>query len=186
LNNPLRYVDPDGQLEYETELLGKKIKVKISDEIEKADRDKIKESLNSAIARINAGADKLTTAEKKAINSMNGIEVRNDINGTFLNTNNKVLNMKQSLAEHPKPDFLIAAIIHESFHADQSRRKLSFDGVENALNREKEASAFAVKVCQQMGLSSEAIDAYKRDAREGHRAPPGRIYVKSPKKKKTP
>jgi RHS repeat-associated protein len=33
LNNPLRYVDPDGLMEYETELLGKKIKVKISDNL---------------------------------------------------------------------------------------------------------------------------------------------------------
>jgi len=40
LNNPLRYVDPDGLMEYETELLGKKIKVKISDNLKSEDGKK--------------------------------------------------------------------------------------------------------------------------------------------------
>ena len=42
LNNPLRYVDPDGLMEYETELLGKKIKVKISDNLKSAEGQKLK------------------------------------------------------------------------------------------------------------------------------------------------
>jgi RHS repeat-associated protein len=186
LNNPLRYVDPDGQLEYNAELLGKKIKIKISNNIEKNEQEAIKANLNAAIAKINEGADKLTADEKQAINSMNGIEVRNDINGSFFNPANKVINMKQRLAEHPTLDFLVAAIIHESFHAHQFRREMSFDGEENKLNREKEASAFAVDVGKKIGLSGQVIESYQRDAKEGHRAPSGAIYVKPPKKKNTP
>jgi RHS repeat-associated protein len=184
LNNPLKYVDPDGQLEYETELLGKKIKVKISDKIEKNEQDAIKKNLDAAIAKINQGADNLTSDEIKAINSMKGIEVRNDVRGSFMNLNNKVFNMKQSFAENPNLDFLVAGIIHDSFHADQARRGLSFEGDENGRNREKEASAFALDVAQRIGLSNQVIEAYKRDAKEGHLAPPGSIYVKPPKKKK--
>src|SRR5256885_11701971 len=42
LNNPLKYVDPDGLYEYEAELLGKKIKVHIDDSILKKDPDALK------------------------------------------------------------------------------------------------------------------------------------------------
>ncbi len=38
LNNPLKYVDPDGLFEYETDLLGQKIKVHVDDEIIKKDK----------------------------------------------------------------------------------------------------------------------------------------------------
>ncbi len=105
--------DPDGMKdeEYEVVLLDKKIKIKISNKIEKEDRDKIKERLNAAIAKINAGADKLTTEEKKAINSMNGIEVRTDISYSFTNTNNKVFNMMPSSVMVGSLDSLTGAII---------------------------------------------------------------------------
>lgn len=145
LNNPLRYVDPDGMKdeEYEVVLLDKKIKIKISDKIEKADRDKIKERLNGAIAKINAGADKLTTEQKKAINSMNGIEVRTDIDSSFMNLNNKVFNVMPSVVLIGSLDNVTGAIIHESFHSDQGRRGLSFEFGEKLENREKEAYGFA-------------------------------------------
>ena len=94
--------------------------------------------------------------------------------------------MKQSFAENPNLDFLVAGIIHDSFHADQARWGLSFNGDENGRNREKEASAFTLDVAQRIGLSNQVIDAYKRDATEGHLAPPGSIYVKPPKEKKNP
>jgi hypothetical protein len=105
--------DPDGMKdeEYEVVLLDKKIKIKISNKIEKEDRDKIKERLNAAIAKINAGADKLTTEEKKTINSMNGIELRTDISYSFTNTNNKVFNMMPSSVMVGSLDSLTGAII---------------------------------------------------------------------------
>ncbi|HZE72693.1 MAG TPA: hypothetical protein VE135_24545 [Pyrinomonadaceae bacterium] len=71
LNNPVKYVDPDGLYEYETKLLGKKLKVNISDKIDKKQQEAIKTNLDKAIAKINAGADKLTFEQVKAINSMN-------------------------------------------------------------------------------------------------------------------
>jgi len=121
---------------YEVVLLDKKIKIKISNKIEKEDRDKIKERLNAAIAKINAGADKLTTEEKKTINSMNGIEVRTDISYSFTNTNNKVFNMMPSSVMVGSLDSLTGAIIHDSYHSDQARRGLSFEGNETFEKRE--------------------------------------------------
>jgi RHS repeat-associated protein len=183
LNNPLRYLDPDGRLEYETELLGKKIKVKISDKIDRKEQEGIKANIDKAIAKINAGADKLTSEQTKAINSMRGIEIRNDIKFSFMNTNNKVFNIKQTLAETPDVDWLAGAIIHDSFHADQARRGLSSEGDKNGLAREKEASAFAADVAERIGLDRKTVDALKKDAIEGHRAPPSSPYTRPPKKK---
>jgi RHS repeat-associated protein len=184
LNNPLRYVDPDGLIEYEIELLGKKIKVKISDKIDKTEQDAIKKNIDNAVAKINAGAHKLTTEQIKAINSMKGIEVRNDIRISFMNPESKVFNIKQSLGETPDSDWLTAAIIHDSFHAHQARRRLSFEG-ENGRDREKEASAFAADVAERLGLDSKTIDNLKRHAQVGN-LPPRKSPYTRPRKKKTP
>jgi uncharacterized protein RhaS with RHS repeats len=192
LNNPLRYIDPDGNLEYETELLGKMVKINITDKIEKSEQEEIKTRLDAAIAKINAGAEQLTSEQIHAINSLKRIEIRNDVRATFTNPNNKVLNMTTRLAQHPTLDYLAIAIIHESYHADQIRRGLPFNGVssdgkDNYGKREMEASGFAVDVGKQIGLAKEVIDTYAIDAKKGHGPVPGSIYVKPlQKKKKTP
>ena len=163
--------------------MGRKIKVKISDKIDKKEQEGIKANIDKAIAKINAGADKLTSEQTKAINSMKGIEVRNDIKFSFMNTNNKVFNIKQSFAETPDVDWLAGGIIHDSFHADQARRGLSFEGDKNGLAREKEASSFTADVAERIGLDRNTIDALKKDSREGHRAPSSSPYTRPPKKK---
>jgi hypothetical protein len=184
LNNPLRYVDPDGLEEYEAVLLGKKIKVKISNDIDKKERNAIKENINKAIARINEGTDKLSSDQIKAINSMKGIEVRNDIKFPFMNPESKVFNMNQSRAENPNLDNLTADIIHDSFHTDQMNRGLSFKTPEDQRIREQEASAFTIEVGERIGLSKTTIDLFREDARTGHTTPRSSPYTKPPKKKK--
>jgi hypothetical protein len=118
---------------------------------------------------------------------MKGIEVRNDVRGSFTNPANSVSNVKQSLAETPDLDWLTGAIIHDSFHPYQFERGLSFEGEKNgeknALTREKEASAFAADVAERIGLSTETIERLRRDAREGHIFPTTSPYTRPPKKK---
>jgi len=189
LNNPLRYLDPDGMKdeEYDIVLLDKKIKVKISDEIEKTDREKIKERLNDAIAKINAGADKLTTEVKKAINSMKGIEVRTDINYSFTNVNNKTFNMMPSSILVGSLDTLTGAIIHDSFHSDQARRGLSFEGEKNLVDREKEAYSFAADVAEKIGLDKTVVEWLRNDSKVYRITPaqsPNRPAYKRPLKKR--
>lgn len=159
--------------------------MKISDKIDKTTQDDIKKSLDNAIAKINAGAEKLTPEETEAINSMNGIEVRNDISFSFMNLNNGVFNMTPSRASNPNVDFLASDLIHDSFHKDQSNRGLSFKSKKNNLAREKEASAFALGVAEKIGLSSQVLDSLKKDAQEGHLTTESTPYKKPPKKKST-
>jgi len=192
LNNPLRYVDPDGLMEYETELLGKKIKVKISDNLKsaegqklkgddlKAAQEKIKNNIDGAIAKINSGADKLTSEQKTAINSMKGIEVRTDISAPGMNTESKVFYLTPQFARTDSLDTLTAAIVHDSYHADQARRGVKSSGLE----AEKQASAFALGVFDKIGITdARLISDYQKDAREGH-GPWGQRT--RPPKKKTP
>jgi Zn-dependent metalloprotease len=178
----LKYIDPDGRYEYETELLGKKIKIKISEDIRKKDPEafkKIKTQIDNAIAKINAGKDNLKPEQVKAINSMKGIEVRNDISFSFMNPNNKVFNITQRFAEGGDPDWFTGAIIHDAFHADQARRGAKVSGIE----REKEASRFAADVAERLGLSPRTIEGFRKDAKEGHSTPKKSPYTKPPKKK---
>jgi len=183
LNNPLKYVDPDGWLEYETELLGKKIKVKISDEIGKKEQDAIRKNIDSAIAKINDGADKLTSEQTKAINSMNGIEVGGRFSRSGMDPNRKVFLITERFAKTQDLDWLTGAIIHDSYHADQMRRGEKYSG----LDAERRASAFAADVAERIGLNSATIKALNRDAIEGHPEPPFKILQKSrPPKKKSP
>ena len=149
----------------------------------KEDQANIKKRIDEAIARINKGADKLTPDQIKTINKMNGIEVRNDISGSFMHPVNYYFQIKQTLAETPDNNYLSGAIIHDSFHPSQMQQGLSFEGEENRRDREREASSFAADVAERIGLSQSTIEAFKRDTKQGHIIPNRSIYTRPPKKK---
>ncbi len=155
LNNPLRYVDPDGRKdeEYEVELLGKKIKVKISDKLDNDTRAAIKENINAAIARINEGKDNLTKDQIKQINRMSGITVSPDFRASGMNKAAAVFQMTpQSVTASSSIDFLAGAILHDDRHLGQSDPE---PDTEKFINNEKEASAFAADVARRIHLDNE-------------------------------
>jgi RHS repeat-associated protein len=168
LNNPLRYVDPDGLMSYEAELLGKKIKIHIDDSILKKDPGalkRIQDNLQKAFDKINAGADKLTKEQKESIGSMKGISVSRSgaigmSGGTFQIT--------QRMAENPNVDKLSADIIHDSRHAEQAKRGLSYNE-KTAIPMEMEASQFTVGVINNIGgWDAKVVKGYEQDAATGH------------------
>jgi hypothetical protein len=158
-------------MEYETELLGEKIKVKISDNLKSEDgkkklkgddlkkaQEKIKQNIDNAIAKINSGRDRLTSQQITVINSLKRIEVRTDI--PYPGASGSTFMMTQRYSETDDPETLPAAIIHEARHADQKRR--------GAPLSEKDASAFTWPILEKLGMSNRIIEVYKRDAKEGH------------------
>jgi RHS repeat-associated protein len=152
LNNPLKYVDPDGLYEYEAELLGKKIKVHIDDSIIKNKKDpdalkRIQENLQKAFDKINAGADKLTKEQIQSIGSLNGLSVSK---GGAIGMTGGTFQITQRMAENPNLDKLSADNIHDSRHGEQSKRGLSYNE-QTAIPREMEASQFAVGVMKSTG-----------------------------------
>jgi len=168
LNNPLRYVDPDGFYEYETELLGQKIKVHIDDSIIKKDKDalnRIKVNLQKVFDKINSGATKLTADQVESIHSQNRIYVSND---NPIGTAGDTFHITQRMAENPNIDKLAGDIIHDSRHSEQSARGLSYNEA-NAITMEQEASQFAVDVMNNTGgWDADVFKGYQDDARTGH------------------
>ena len=175
LNNPLKYVDPDGLMEYETELLGQKIKVKISDNFKSEDgkqklngkalkkaQAKIKQNIDNAIAKINSGRDLLTPDQIGVINSMKAIEVRTDI--PYPGMSGSTFMMTPRYTETGDPETLPAAFIHEAAHAYQIRQ----GSPTNRMEMEKQASAFTWPILEKLGMSQRIIEAFKKDAKEGH------------------
>jgi len=180
LNNPLKYVDPDGLYEYEAELLGKKIKVHIDDSILKKDPDALKRiqgNLQKAFDKINAGADKLTKEQIQSIGSMKGVSVLTRTTGGM---NGSTYEMKQTMAENPNIDNLASGMIHDSRHAEQFRRGIDFSP-ETAIPMEMEASQFTVDVMKNIGtFDASTMKTYEDDARSGH------LYQRGWKDKSTP
>jgi RHS repeat-associated protein len=168
LNNPLRYVDPDGLIEYETELLGQKIKVHIDDSIIKNDPDalkRIQDNLQKGFDKINSGAASLSEDQIESIHSQNRIYVSNDNPG---GTMGGTYYMTQREAENPNIDKMAADIIHDSRHSEQFARGISYNE-KNAIPMEREASLFTVGVITNIGgWSADVIEAYEVDAITGH------------------
>lgn len=166
LNNPLRYVDPDGLLEYETKLFGKKITVEISDKIDKKTQEAIKKEIDNSIAKLNAGHDKITNAQMKVIKLLNGIYVGpNNSTHLGMEMGSGIMNFRQRDIGPTgySGDFLTGAIIHDTFHLYQQNQGIDLDR-----NAEKKASAFAVDVGTRIGLDSQVIDWLKKDVITGH------------------
>lgn len=180
LNNPLKYVDPDGLYEYEAELLSKKIKVHIDCSILKKDPDALKRiqgNLQKAFDKINAGADKLTKDQIQSIGSMSRISVSNQ---QFLGMNGSTFQITQRTAENPNIDKLSGDIIHDSRHEEQSKRGLSYNET-TAIPMEMEASQFAVGVMRNAGgWDAHVLKGFEDDAQTGH-LPPGWKDKSTPK-----
>jgi hypothetical protein len=76
-------------------------------------------------------------------------------------------------------DGLTAAVIHDSFHADQKRRSVKSSG----RNAEIEASTFAVPILEKLGVDEHIINTYREDAKRGH---PPWTETRKPPKMRTP
>jgi len=171
LNNPLKYVDPDGLYEYEAEFLGKKIKVHIDDSILKKDSDalkRIQDNLQRVFNKVNAGADKLSTEQKQSIGNLSRISVSNQ---QLIGMTGGTFQISQRMAENPNIDKLASDIIHDSRHAEQVNRGLTYNNT-NAVPMEMEASQFTVDVMKNIGgWDANVLKDYEDDARTGHLRP---------------
>jgi hypothetical protein len=166
LNNPLRYTDPTGLLEYETTLLGQKIKVNISDSISKDEQEIIKKKIDGAITLINDNASNITKEQQAIIRNITGINVvengENNVSrsgidletGVFTITKMPDIIYSSDDKNYPSSEWVAGIIIHDSFHPDQYKRGLKFDTGEEGGNREREANAFTATITKAMGFDN--------------------------------
>ena len=118
LNNPLRFVDPDGCKDYEVtpvQLRGKTIKIEISMKLSADERAEILKKLKAAIARINEAKD-LTKEEIKQIHKLNGIQVNPDFQRSGMNKAADLFMMTPYSVVVGRVDSLSGQIIHDTGH----------------------------------------------------------------------
>jgi RHS repeat-associated protein len=191
LNNPLKFIDPDGldpeQFdEYKRTLLGKDITIKISREFDEKQRSAILNQIDAAINKINDGIQEglkeaytLNSKEIEAVTSLNGLTVTDKIawshmdvkTGTFMITSAQVLNGEN--------DGLVGSIVHDSLHKAQANHGKDYGG-EKA---EMQASDFALGVALKLQLNEQTIQNLCRDSKFGHKVSSNNPY-KTPKQNK--
>ena len=77
--------------------------------------------------------------------------------------------ISQRIAENPNIDKLSADIIHDSRHAEQEKRGLSYSET-TVIPMEMEASQFTVGVIRNIGgWDARVLKDFEEDARTGHR-----------------
>jgi hypothetical protein len=147
--------------------LGKKIKIHIDDSLLKKDPNalkRIQDNLQKAFDKINSGADKLTKDQINSIASMSGISIGKHVVGMVGST----FQITQRMAENPSVDQLSAGIIHDSRHAEQFKRGLSYND-KTAIPMEMEASQFTVEVLNSIGgWDAGVVKLFENDAKTGH------------------
>ena len=179
LNNPLKYVDPDGRkekdIEYKRILLDKPFTIKFSPKIDEKTRTEVLANIDRSIEKINNPENHaLTPEEKRVITSMKGIKVTPDI--AYEHMTKQTFMVRPSWVLNQDNDSLTASIIHDSYHASTGRA--------NSLDEEQKASSFAIGPALKIGISDYIIQWLCVDAKEGHTASQKNPYDLKKKKAK--
>jgi hypothetical protein len=127
-------------------------------------QEALRDKVMASLTRINDAADAniLTVEQIRAMKSMKGVEIRADIVYSVMRSRTFVLT--QHMVAVSSSDSLTAAIVHDSYHADQQRR-FAMDIGEKA---ERQASCFAVPILKKIGVDAASIATYEKDCIMGH------------------
>jgi RHS repeat-associated protein len=177
LNNPLKFIDPDGRSEdntFHANLLGQDVTIVVDKKILKQDSNalaKVKESITKAFDKINqANKDKpFTQGQLDSIHRLDNIQVtanRTGAEGMVGNT----FYLQFNHATNPNIYVLSGDIMHDSRHAEQAARGLSYNE-KTAIPMEMEASTFVLGIIETRGWSNESINGFRQDAAQGHLPP---------------
>ena len=170
LNNPLKFIDPDGWSEANTftrNLLGQDVTIVVDKKILKKDADalaKVKESITKAFDKINqAHKDKAFTQEQlDSIHRLDKIQVTPNKTGAEGMVGNTFY-LQFNHASNPNIDVLSGNIMHDARHSEQMARGISY-GEKNAIPMEMEASSFVLGIIVTRGWSESSIQGFCRDS----------------------
>lgn len=123
-NNPLRFVDPTGLLDYEATLLGRTLKVHIDDTLTEKQQLALKARLDSAFKNINKNQKKLSNDEKTILGAIRSVNVDQSFKRDHVIENKGELRLASSNTNSvlfASREYLGSAIAHDSFHVGLSR-----------------------------------------------------------------
>lgn len=167
VDNPLRFVDPNGMLSYETTVLGATVHVHIDDDLNKEIQQELKAKIDEAFARINAGKEGLSQQEQGIVKLIKSLDVRNVASSVDPQTGKFSMNSLH-LAMQSSENFA-ADYLHDSKHVFNAkplnpvytewfvgRFRQSFEELD-----ERDASEFAVQTSAKLNLNPDATWKYQ-------------------------
>ncbi len=152
LNNPLKFTDPDGLLEYIAKLLGKDIKVHIDDNLTDKQQNSLKGRLDAAIKNVNDHAGSLTGDQKSVLGNIKCIDVDGSLKRSFVNESGGDLHLTTDYVKQGSTAWLGSAIGHDGFHVQEF--KMGGIGASRGTDAEKGAFQFQLGLGQKIGFNS--------------------------------
>jgi hypothetical protein len=159
-NNPLRYIDPDGRLDYDALLLGRKLHVHIDDRLSADKQKALQSQVNAGLATLNENKSKLTSAQTRTILNIKTVSVMEMPAGqrSGVDTASGKLTFKASYIGDSSPSWLGSAIAHDGMHVAIANfiARSGLPGTD-PISEEKSAMRFQLGVGRKTGLSGDEI-----------------------------
>ncbi|HEV7920347.1 MAG TPA: RHS repeat-associated core domain-containing protein [Thermoanaerobaculia bacterium] len=149
-DNPLRYVDPDGRLDYDARLLGQRIHVHIDDSLTARRQGQLQTQVNASLRKINNGRN-LTPAEKTIIKNIRSIDVDNSAQRSSVMESTGALTLTADYVRDSSSSWLGSAIAHDGKHVDLFNQGGTSSS--RGLPAEVTAMRFQLQVGRKIGLS---------------------------------
>jgi RHS repeat-associated protein len=149
--NPLRYIDPDGRMQYDTTVLRQTVHVHIDDNLPMKTQKALQAQVDGAVKKINTGQN-LTKGEISIIHNIKSIEVSGSARRSSIMEKTGALTLTRSDVERSSAPYLGSSIAHDGKHVDlfnQGGITLS-----RGLTAEVDAMKFQLQIGRKIGISS--------------------------------
>ncbi|HYG99310.1 MAG TPA: RHS repeat-associated core domain-containing protein [Terriglobales bacterium] len=163
LNNPLRFTDPLGLLEYQAALLDKKIRIHIDDHLSDKQQQALKGKLDAAISNINQNAEKLTSQQKSVLGNIKSIDVDGTAKRSFVIESKGAFTLSVGDVQKSSKAYLGSAIGHDGFHIQLF--KIGGIGASRGNDGERRATEFQIDFGKRIGLTPGEVN-YLKDFRD--------------------
>ena len=150
-NNPLRYVDPDGRLDYSADLLGKSLNVHIDDRLSGQRQQELKSRLDASFGTINRADPSLTQQERNIVGNIKRINVDSEAKRSYVEEKQGAFTLTPDYVDRASDPYLGSAIGHDAFHVELF--KLGGTAKSRGAEAEVKATEFQIGFGRKLGLT---------------------------------